>query len=1360
MKALAPYDLPLDGAHLIEASAGTGKTFTIATLVLRLILEAGLTIDQILVVTFTRAATAELRDRIRRRLAEAHAIAALEAPRDDGAADVADRLARRRAEGHGPADAAALTAALRAFDTAPIFTIHGFCQRVLQEFAFESGMSFEATLAEDELALRREIVADYWSTATHAAPPSLVAYLLGPPARLTPAKLDRLADAVGRARGIEWTPPAPGDAPAADVAVLAGAVEAWRAARAAAAAALAADRAEVEAVLTLSPDLDHRKLSRAHVPRWLDQVGAWLRGDAAPPSGADIRSKWERFAASAVAEATKDGRATPRHPFFDACERLLRIDDDLAGAMARWADGIRLGLLPYLRRETEARLRRANAQTFDDLLHDLAAALEDDQGRRLAALARRRYGAALIDEFQDTDDVQYRILRALFGAAADASAAPFLALIGDPKQAIYGFRGADVHTYLKAAGDVGPDRSWTLGTNYRADRGLVAAVNAVWSDARLDRPFVHPGIGFHAVDAVHNDRLCAADAATAPPAPLTILTIDAGDAEDEIGRDGLIKKDWAERVIPRRVALDIAALLTGGTRIPADGEGGAAGGGMAADGPQAASPSRPLAPGDIAVLTRTNGQAESVHQALLRLGLPSVRQGDASVFDSDEAEALARVLAAVLEPGDGRLVRAALVTPLFGCDAARLATIADDETAWEEEVERFRAWRERWRRLGFIQAFRRLMDEADVARACLALPDGERRLTNVLHLGELLHRAAHDEGYGPGALLAWLRRLRTDAAARTATVGDSAQLRLERDGMAIQVVTIHRSKGLEYPVVYLPYLWHHTDGPSDADAPIRYHDPAVGRPRLDVADRSDPDRAVRAALAQIDGFAEDLRLAYVALTRAKHHCAVVWGPIAGAAKSALGRLIHPLSAPADAATEEDALGGAADVVWLDAVRAHVERRLADPTALAGDVANLVGACPAGIAARPLAHGPAPHRAPAVAAPPVLAARTLPRPIPRGRRRTSYSTLTADRRDRRRPDAERRAEDDRDVRDEHAADEHAVADAEALRDHDAAATRVDDADGVAVGWAPPAATVEAVDGDAAVDGAGQAMGASDGPSAAPFDRAAPVTLHAFPAGADPGTCLHAILERIDFADDERWPVAIDDACRRAGLERFAEPLPAALAEIVRTQLPADTGAFTLEAVRRGDRVNEMAFVLPVAIGAEGGDAGEAFHPADLAAALAADGAAGLPDGYPAAVAELGFEAVRGHLGGFIDMVFRAGERWYIVDWKSNRLGPSWDDYTPAAIAQAMAHHHYYVQYHLYTVAVHRYLARRVPGYAYPTHFGGVFYLFVRGMHPRLGPARGIFFDRPPEARVARLDALFTGAPRDGVGAGRARTDGAR
>ncbi|MCC7020423.1 MAG: UvrD-helicase domain-containing protein [Ardenticatenales bacterium] len=1381
MKPLEPWSLALDGTHLIEASAGTGKTYTIATLVLRLVLEAGLTIDRILVVTFTRAATAELRDRIRRRIVGALAVCGAP-PREPDASPTdaqatsdgfKDYLAARRAAGHGAADAAALAAALRDFDTAPIFTIHSFCQRVLQEFAFESGTSFEATLTDDDLALKREIVADYWASQTYGAPPILVAHLIDT-AKVTPATLERLATALAGARGLEVVP-APGDdgegsmqvirahADASEVVAanlhpensdtgwLDHALAEWHGSRDLARSAFAAGRDDAEVVLSTSAALTHRSLTKGSVPRWLDQIGDWLASDAPPPT-VPVRATLLRFTTDGIAPHVKDGCAPPSHPLIDALDRLAAADARLADGLAAWSERIRLGLAPYLTRETRLRRRRANAQAFDDLLHDLAAALEGDRGPRLAARARARYAAALIDEFQDTDDVQYRIFRSLFGTGARAPSsaehaatgstvhdvrAPFLALIGDPKQAIYAFRGADVFAYLRAAEDAGSDRRWTLAHNRRSDEGLVRALNAVWAEDRVPQPFVYPGIQFQPVGHHHPNRLFTAGA-TAPLSPVMILRLSPDDPGAETNADGLLQRDWAKRTVPRRVATDIAALLAAPPLVrmehpPSDRRGPGSGDRTAE---AATDATRPIEPGDIAVLTRTNTQAAAVQRALDRLGIPSVRHGDDSVFETDEAAELARVLAAVIEPGSASLVRGALATRILGADAARLEELAADEPAWEAEVEKFRGWLERWQQAGFIQAYRRIVEESGVAVRLLALPDGERRLTNVQHVAELIHRAAHTDGHGPRALLGWLARMRTDIAARTAAVGDSAQLRLERDMKAVQVVTVHRSKGLEYAVVYCPFLWYRSMRRNETE--VRFTDPADRRPKLDIG--TPPAQAHRDA-AEVDDFAEDMRLAYVALTRAKHHCRIVWGPIAGAERSALGRLCHPTPGPVerdvDSPQPGPAAGGSAarppaadgDASLparrqLEDAIAHVARRIADPAAFEADLDALVAAAAhvgGAIAVRGLATGAAPpwRAAPDPGGPPT--ARRFEGRIPRGRRRTSYSALVSTYRG-------------------------TPPDPDATRDHDGEAGGSDDVSGAVESNVP-----------ATNDGRGLTATAS-GPAAGPAANTgaslpAVVTLDAFPAGADPGTCLHAIFERIDFTNPALWPGVAADACRRAGIDAAAaDVLPAALAEIVATRLSDGPAGFALADVPRSVRLNEMPFVLPIALG-RAAEARRPFAPADLAAALAthgaADGAAdgadaaALPPGYADAVGRLGFDAVHGHLSGFVDMVCRVGDRWYIVDWKSNRLGSTWADYGPQRIAGAMAHHHYYLQYHLYTVAVHRYLQRRVPGYRYADSFGGVYYLFVRGMHPALGPRCGVFFDRPTEERVARLEAVLEG-----------------
>lgn len=1268
MNVLDAATLPLHGTHLIEASAGTGKTHTIATLVERLVVEAGLPIDRILVITFTRAATAELRDRVRRRLVGA----------------LAERSAAAGGEGgDAPADVERLAAAVRDFDTAPIFTIHGFCQRVLQEFAFESGTSFEATLDDDDRALRAEIVADYWARATHDAPEVLVAHLLGP-AKVTPSALDALARTLAGARGAAIVPAPDADAggeppDGAATADLDAALATWRAAVDGARAAWAAGRAAVEAELVHSPALRHGSFSKSNVPTWLGKLEAWLAAPDGPVPGA-VGDVVDRFAAARIEEAVKPGHSAPAHPLLDRLEDLAAADAALRAHLDATARDIRRGLAGYLARETRLRRERAQAKAFDDLLHDLADALDGDHGPVLAARARARYAAALVDEFQDTDDVQYRVVRALFGPSArDADgAAPFLALIGDPKQAIYAFRGADIRTYLRAAADAGPGGRWTLGTNWRSDDGLVAALNAVWSEGRVARPFLDPGIACPAVIARRGVRLTAATGHDLPP--LAILRLGPDDDGAEL--DGpWLKADWAKRAIPRRIATEIARLLAAPPLVrrddPSEGDGD---GGDAGLRDERAAPARPLEPGDIAVLTRTNDQAGAIAAALARLGIPHVVHGDASVFETDEADELARVLAAVLEPGDGRRVRGALATRLLGADAAALTALAADEAAWEATVERFRGWLARWQSAGFVQAYRRLVDDEGVAGRLLRLPDGERRLTNLQHLAELLHGAAHADDLGPRALVAWLARMRTDRAAREGAVGDSAQLRLERDSRAVQVVTIHRSKGLEYAVVYCPYLWHAPRLRTDDG--LRFHDPATGRPSLDV-DR--PPAPAHCALAAEDMAAEELRLAYVALTRAKHHCAVVWGPVKGADGAALARLLHPL-AP-DAADAGPA-----------AARTHAAARLADPAAVDADLAALAAACAGHAAARPLADGAAPRLRPPRDGAALTAARRFAGAIAPGRRRTSYSALTADRAGR-------------------------PADSEAVRDHDAEADAADAAYGLA-------GEVEAA--------AGAARGAIERADA--VGPAATVPLDAFPAGADPGTCLHAVFERIDFQAPDGWPAVVVDACRRAGLtEPAARLLGDALPGIVATPLRDGPDGFALADIGRSVRLNEMPFVLPLAAG----DAAAPLAPAALAGALATDGDDGLPAGYADAVGRLGFAAVRGHLSGYVDMVARVGERWYIFDWKSNRLGATFDDYTPARIAAAMAHHHYHLQYLLYCVAVRRYLTRRVPGFRHADHFGGVCYLFVRGLDPRHGPRRGVFFARPSSACLDRLDAVLDG-----------------
>ena len=1286
MDVFCPLEARLTGTHLIEASAGTGKTYTITTLFLRLLVERGLTVDRVLVVTFTEAATAELRGRIRGRLRAA--LAALDGGEAAGADPEAAAVAARGGE---PARVRErLTEAIRGFDEAAVFTIHGFCRRMLQENAFESGVPFETELVADLADLHDEVLRDFWVRELHDAPPLYLRFLHQRGVR--PGRLAQLLQRVVGRRDATLLPRA------ADRGVAGPPADGWASGRAAASAAAAfggafeearaiwsRDRADVEATLANADGLNRNRYRPNSLPGWCARMGDLLRPETPPrPLLGEAFDRFDRFTTSGLADSVRKGGAPPAHPFFDACERLRLAEQALADVYDEETLGLQRWLATWAREEIDRRKRAAATQSFDDLLRQLDEALAGPGGGRLAAVIRERFPAALIDEFQDTDPVQYRIFKAVYGAGPD-SAAPTsgadgrggptgepvaLFLIGDPKQAIYAFRGADIFTYLNAAADATGGRH-TLLHNWRSAPRLVEAVNAMFG--RAQTPFLFPQIGFAPATPAAHERP-PFQPGSLDPAPLQLRYVP----RDERGRAR--SKAWAADVLPGAVAADVVRLIESGARV-----GG-----------------RPVGAGDVAVLVRTNHQAALVQRALRRLRVPAVLHSQASVFDTEEALEVERLLRAVADPGDVRAVRGALATALLGVDAAALVALQGDEAEWERWLGRFRVWHDRWTGRGFVQMFRSLVDEQDVPARLLSFVDGERRLTNVLHLGELLHSAADGERIGPTGLVRWfaLRRVGEEAA------GDDAQLRLESDERAVQLVTVHKSKGLEYPVVYCPFLWDGALLRAADQTYVTFHDPDDGHGlKLDLGSA---DRARHLSLAERESLAEGLRLLYVALTRAEHRCVVFWGPLNQAERSPLAWLLHQPPTAATPATDD------ADIAaLLDATRERVTR-LRDEE-LRSELATLAEATNGAIAVAPLdvSAGRVWNRSAEDRG--ALTRRTFRRTLDSSWRTSSFSGLKS------------------------AGATAADGPADASPDDGWVAADPDE---------PADAAVEALALDAATAPDLAPGLAPDRPTtsdAAALAAAALVPLRELPGGTEAGQCVHDILETLsDFGEQDVGRLAAHAAGPLAAhgiAERWAEPLAAALVGALATPLDPATPGLTLGALGPTQRLVELPFLFPIAEAGPGALGPETLASV-LAAALSEHGGGGLPPDYPARLRRLGFRPFRGFLRGFIDLVFEYGGRYWIVDYKTNVLGDRFRDYTPDRLAVAMTEAHYHLQYLLYLVALHRFLRHRIADYDYDLHVGGVLYLFLRGMAPDAPPSSGVFHARPPRGLVDALSAALT------------------
>jgi exodeoxyribonuclease V beta subunit len=1214
-----PYlDLALDGVHAIEASAGTGKTFTLATLVVRLVVERGLRVGQVLAVTFTEAATQELRRRIRERLLLACEL--VDAPPEAGATPEAaltrDVLDAHLAHGSETADALRrrLHAAANDIDLAAIFTIHGFCARVLREHALEAGQAFDTPeLLTSDAPLFEAIAADLWrrhGRDSEAADDLLALWPGGPPALAGDLPL------LVRERTLRPTLAELPDDPAPRL----------HASGEALADAFRAHGDDFRAALVAAVEnkvLHGGSYKAAWIAELFDALHQWCNAGA---RGAPFQhAKLPQLTRETLQLRTsvKHAGRTPDSPICDAVPEYLQA----LTAMAEWQDARRVELLHRLRDDARLRMARAKrqqrAQTYDDLIDRVADAIDGPHAADLVQRLRAQYAVALVDEFQDTDARQWRIFDHVFGAASATrhGQAPALFVIGDPKQAIYGFRGGDVETYL-AARDTAREAP-PLSSNFRSRPCVLRAVSALYAQAqaaadadasadpakKIPPPFIDPRIGFREVlpGGVRRDGDFLRNGTPAPA-----LTVWRAPLPLEVDSKGRLKPHKAGRSRELATAACVAAIH----RVLCD----------ARDG-NASIEGRPVQPGDIAVLVRSHNEATRIRHALAIAGIPAVAAGRQSLFATPEARDLHALLLALLHGADDGRLRMALSTVLVGLDARAIAALDDDGEALRHWQLQALAWRERLQRGGPLALVNGLC--AEHAGRLLGLLDGERRLTNYLQLAELL-QDAQARALGLHGLVDWLA-----AAIADANASDESQLlRLESDARRVQVVTLHKSKGLEYPLVFLPFaaIGTHARNPGQR-AVVNGGDGRVLHWKL-LASQSGWEAAQEAwTLAQR---AEDARLLYVGLTRARHALWLASGLLCNHDRSPLQMVASPQALQA-------ALG---DAVVIDDTPP-----------------------PATLPWLPAAAGEA-----------VPPARSAGRVLASDWWVYSFTQLAG---------------------------------AEGQVDASASATQPAPGgeDEAGLGAAQAAVGVDDVDG---------------------FDPRF--------AGARFGVVLHDVLERVGFDDWASWtpgspPPGADrdilvERLRAAGYA--AEDIDdgvVALTPLVGQTLTAPLPeGLRLADLPPGARRAEMEFQFALA-------------PTRVDALVALLHRHGLLRGRE------GFGARRrleGLMTGLIDLTYLHDGRWYVLDYKSNRL----PGYGPASLAEAMAHSEYDLQALIYTLALHRWLRFRLgAGYDYARDFGGVRYLFCRGLDATREDAPGVQAWRFDPALVEALDGLFAGRTED-------------
>ena len=1164
---LIPETLPLSGCHLIEASAGTGKTYNITRIYLRLLLERKMDVKNILVMTFTRAATEELRARIAQEIRYAM--------EEWGQFDPNDSFFTALTEQFSIQDVyPALHHALLHLDEAAIFTIHGFCKRVLSQYAFASGVDFNVQMEADTVDIELEAVRDWYRILAKQAqtnPYQLLSKKWPSPDTFYQSFRELLSSTVM----IETHSPEMIQ-------------EIFYQQKKEALALLQAEKTLVFAQL-----IDRHKDKDKRAEEW-QQLILWL-------STHDLQAMPK--SASSVFNGNRYGRKEASikkslNDIFDPIKHVRKNTDTIEEQIQKaYSYQIAQEGIVRIRDKISQAKQQARVMNYDDLIHQLASAVATQE--QLPALIREQYPVALVDEFQDTDPQQYAILKAVYQESESA-----LYMIGDPKQAIYAFRSGDVFTYLKARSDA--DAQWLMNTNWRSSSGMIRAYNRLFYGASLEQSAQDVfsfGIDYTPVKAAGN----------ADKTPLTITPNTSAPALqfiyfpfNENYKCKRIKKEQMTQsfcaVMASWCSSEIHRLLTEKTLI---GE-------------------QVLQEHDIAILVRDKKEANYIQDALRISGYPSVYLSTHdNVFFSQEATELQQALMGILNLENDQLLITALSTHYFSCDTADLFALKTNEIQWERYRDNAFQLREIWFKRGFMAMALSLLHQNYIPNPQYH----ERSLTNAIQLLELLQHASQKHKQAE-QLLHWF-----DEHINANNASIESELRLESDANLIRIITQHGCKGLEYPIVFIPFATRHKDPTKFGNKTLdlfKYHDEKDQQLRYFIGQ----DTHIRQRYRE-EMYAENIRLLYVAITRAEHRCYLCVTPFQDFHLSALGQTLK-LSA-------ED----------------HLQQSLQ----------TLVDSEPESIAVQCISdiEFPVVHDAVTEQNQSYSPARFIGH-IERNWWLSSFTALTRN-----------------------------------LR-HGGLSTPDRDQ-------------------DESLNGVNNQRFE---------DRPIRFTLT---KGAATGNLLHDILEQCDFSQPHWYSIM------ERPLSRFNESLEAQqyddliqwLEECLASPLKDDVKGIelTLNELTWKDTLRESEFYFPM----------EQVNINALGKLLAKHRQQrNNLDVLTPVFLQTGNHLLKGMMHGFIDLIFHYQDQYFLIDYKSTYLGHTLADYQPNALDKNMQDNYYDLQYLLYSLALHRYLKNRLEDYDPALHFGGVFYLYLRGMSPKSDT--GVFHTAISIELLDELDALFS------------------
>jgi len=1175
MQAFDAFEIPLEGISLVEAGAGTGKTYSITSVYIRALLELNLRPGNILVLTFTKAATAELKSRIFERLVQVKTF--LDYP---GAERFNEEFYRKLHSFIGDREEAKeiINQSIHEFEEAAIFTLHGFCQRVIEEYGASFNQFGDFEVITDESSLIREYSARFFREFNEKASENEFNHFVLNHLWSAEKKPDMFYGYVADRLNNPAAKPVPGVSPLSELQSVFETLnkdfkklhKAWNAQK-----------------KLIKKDYDagilNGNIYRPEFPEHLQKFDKWINEKRI---SVNMPNKLHLFTASKYYDAVKKNETASEIPFltdfegfFNELEKLNQIPGSFLKSMIR-----------YVNEKIQDEKKIENLYTYDDLISSVRESLAGGENKTLRKKLIRKFPVALLDEFQDTDTFQYEIFSALYHPESTETA---LFMIGDPKQAIYAFRGADVYTYLEARKSVTEKQLYRLTYNYRSVQGLIESINKLFEQS--ERPFLINDIKF--------------EKAQAPGAHGNTSELIAGNKKHPLLTFYEIEND---KDIPIHVARLVAEMLQKAEqgKLKIDNE--------------------PVQAKDICVLVRTSAQAETIQIALNEVGVKSILKSNRNIFDTHEAAQLYFILQAVSKPSNIEGVKAALSTEFIGWDAEKIIQ-ATEEQKLIDLIQHFRRFNELWQDRGIQACLEAIKHEFSIEHNLAALKHGERAITNINHLEELLTQAENEHHFGMRGLLRWFlgKRKTRDKEER-----DEELIRLESDENLVQISTMHGSKGLEYSVVLLPYL---LDPPRRVRVnPEKYkkmlfHNPAKNDELslyLNLFEHEQKNTWYRQTL--FEEIAESVRLQYVALTRAKQACIVYFM-----------NELHPYAPLAvldpSNSVQKDALGekNPSDIKIDDFIHqlSEGDNNIEVKKAEIDGSKNFTG-----------------YKAPAI---------QLEEPL-------SFK-----------------------------------------RDNLQDIRRVSSYSSVSGSYESPGDTDTGFIYDEPIQDA----------------RIEPVPEEGFigfPGGRAAGSCLHDIMELINFQEPEALSEITQEKLEEYGFEQhWKATVERRIKKVLGHYLDIEK-KIRLKDLPNTAILKEMEFHFSV------GDV-----PAENVYRLIRDNNKHsvhhkhIPNGY---------------LKGFIDLVFKHDNRYYILDYKSNYLGANPADYEPPALKESVQHSDYDLQYYLYTIALNRFLQQRIPGYSYNEYFGGVFYVYMRGITDT--PGSGVYFDRPLARNIAALNKLLS------------------